>query len=126
MSYVALATERYEAMIRFYGVTLGFPVAAAWDRPGARGQVFDLGGGLRLEILDAIGQKLPLRLGPADDRCHVVVEVENVDAARARLPITTPEPVGTSWGARLFQLRDPDGTPVWFLEWLRDGTGPAA
>lgn len=126
MSYVALATERYEAMIRFYGKTLGFPAATTWDRPGARGTVFDLGGGLRLEILDAIGQKPPLRLGPADDRCHVVVEVENVDAARARLPIATPEPVVTSWGARLFQLRDPDGTSVWFLEWLRDGTGPAA
>jgi catechol 2,3-dioxygenase-like lactoylglutathione lyase family enzyme len=126
MSYMALATERYEAMRRFYGETLGFPVAAAWDRPGARGQMFDLGGGLRLEILDAVGQKRPLRLGPADDRCHVVIEVEDVDAARARLPIAMPEPVVTSWGARLFQLRDPDGTAVWFLEWLREGAAPAA
>lgn len=126
MSYVALASERYEAMTHFYGETLGFPVAAAWDRPGARGTVFDLGGGLRLEILDAIGQKRALHLGPADDRCHVVVEVEDVEAARARLAIATPEPVITSWGARLFQLRDPDGTSVWFLEWLRNGTGPAA
>jgi catechol 2,3-dioxygenase-like lactoylglutathione lyase family enzyme len=124
MSYLALATERYEAMTRFYGETLGFPVAAVWDRPGARGRVFDLGGGLRLEILDAVGQKRPLRLGPVDGRCHVVIEVEDVDAARARLPVPTPKPVVTSWGARLFQLRDPDGVAVWFLEWLQDRAGP--
>ena len=24
----------------------------------------------------------------------------------------------TSWGAKLFQLRDPDGVPVTFLEWV--------
>jgi catechol 2,3-dioxygenase-like lactoylglutathione lyase family enzyme len=124
LSYVALATERYDEAVRFYGEILGFPVASAWDRPGARGCVFDLGGGLRLEILDAVGQKQPLRLGPADDRCHVVVEVEDLDATRARLPIVTPEPVATSWGARLFQLRDPDGVAVWFLQWSEAGRGP--
>lgn len=118
MSYIALATERYEEMVRFYGETLGFAAARGWDRPGARGRVFDLGGGLRLEILDAVGQKRPLTLGPADDRCHIVVEVPDVDAARAALRIAAaPEPVTTSWGARLFQLRDPDGVSVWFLQW---------
>jgi len=125
LSYVALATERYDETVRFYGETLGFPVAEAWDRPGARGRVFDLGGGLRLEILDAGRERRPLRLTPTDDRCHVVVEVEDVDAVRARLPIATPEPITASWGARLLQLRDPDGVAVWFLQRSEAGRGPA-
>lgn len=122
MSYVALATERFAETARFYGETLGFPVLDAWDRPGARGRVFDLGGGLRLEVLDAARERRPMRLGEPDGRCQIVIEVEDLDAALARLAIATPEPVATSWGARLIGLRDPDGTAVWFLE--RSGSPP--
>lgn len=118
MGWVALATERFEEVERFYGEALGFPLARDRGRPGGKGVVFDLGGGLRLEILDARTAKPPLALGPASDRCHLVVEVEDADAARRRLKLPTPEPVTTSWGARLFQVRDPDGVPVWFLQWL--------
>jgi catechol 2,3-dioxygenase-like lactoylglutathione lyase family enzyme len=121
MSYIALATERFEEVVRFWGETLGFPVARAWDRPNGRGRVFDLGGGLRLEVLDVRTAMQPLRLGAADDRCHVVIEVDDIEATRARLKLPTPEPVAASWGARLFQLRDPDGVAVWFLQWLEQG-----
>jgi catechol 2,3-dioxygenase-like lactoylglutathione lyase family enzyme len=120
MSYVALATERFEEVARFWGETLALPVVEAWDRPNGRGRVFDLGGGLRLEVLDARTTRQPLFLGTPDDRCHVVVEVADLDAARTRLKLPTPEPVTTSWGARLFQLRDPDGVAVWFLQWLEE------
>lgn len=48
---------------------------------------------------------------------EIVIEVDDLDAARARLALATPEPVETGWGARLFQVQDPDGTPVWFLKW---------
>jgi hypothetical protein len=48
----------------------------------------------------------------------VVVEVPDIDAARARLKIDSPAPTTVSWGAKLFQLRDPDGIPVTFLEWI--------
>jgi catechol 2,3-dioxygenase-like lactoylglutathione lyase family enzyme len=127
VSYVALATGRFAEVVRFYGETLGFPTLRAWDRPGARGAVLDLGGGLRLEILDATTAKPPLILQPrADDRCHLVIEVPDLDAARARLKLPTPEPVTASWGARLFSVRDPDGVAVWFLEWLASpGDGAA-
>ena len=36
MSYAALATDRYDEMVEFYGGTLGFPVVDSWDRPGGR------------------------------------------------------------------------------------------
>lgn len=119
MSWVALASERYDEAVRFYRTGLGFPLLRSWDRPGARGAVFDLGGGLKLELLDAAAQKRPLCLEPAGDRCHLVVEVADLDAARSRLAVPAPEPETTSWGARVFQLRDPDGVAVWFLQWLR-------
>ena len=117
MSYVALVTDQYKEMRRFYGEKLGFPVVDEWDRGNARGVRFDAGG-LRLELLDNRREDHPLTLGQPADRFHVVVEVEDVDAAWQKLDIDAPAPETVSWGARLFQLRDPDGVAVTFLQWL--------
>jgi catechol 2,3-dioxygenase-like lactoylglutathione lyase family enzyme len=117
MSYIALATESFDTVARFYGELLGFPVVADWDRPDGRGRRFDLGGRLRVEILDNARKREPVRLHPPGDRVHLVVEVPDIDAARSRLAIQAPAPVTTSWHARLFQVRDPDGVPVTFLQW---------
>ncbi len=120
MSYIALATDRFDAVVSFYGEGLGLPVVERWDRPDARGLRFDLGG-MRLEILDNGRKRQPLRLGEASDRFHVVVEVDDIDLAWRRLQVEAPKPQATSWGARLFQLHDPDGVPVTFLEWTQAG-----
>lgn len=127
MSFIALATRRYAEVVDFYGAALGFPVVRSWDRPRGRGCVFDLGG-LKLEILDALREQAPQQLGDPGERVNVVVEVDDLDAMRSRLPIATPEPCATSWGARLFSLRDPDGIPVWFLQWIEpvDGNDSAS
>lgn len=119
MSYVALMTNQFDELVRFYGVDLGFTMVEQWDRANGRGQRFDLGG-MRLEILDNALEKKTLLLGDPADRFHVVVEVEDIEAARARLKIDAPAPQSTSWGCRLFQLRDPDGVPVTFLQWTGD------
>ena len=121
MSYVALATNRFEAVVRFYGEDLGFPVVSEWDRARGRGRRFDLGG-IRLEILDNGREPQPLPLEAPADRFHVVIEVDDVEAARSRLMIAAPPVAATSWGARVFQVRDPDGVPVTFLQWtVRQG-----
>jgi len=117
MSYVALATDRFDDVVRFYGASLDFSVVERWDRPNGRGQRFDLGG-MRLEILDNERERKPLRLGEPADRFHVVIEVEDIEAARRRIKIDTPPPQATSWGARLFQIHDPDGVPITFLQWI--------
>ena len=117
MSYMALATDRFEEVARFYGELLGFAVVDQWDRPDGRGRRFDLGG-LRLEILDSQRERRPLQLGQPGDRFHIVVEVDDIEAARKRIRIDTPIPQATSWGVLLFRLRDPDGVPVTFLQWL--------
>lgn len=116
MSYVALATDHFDEVVFFYGEGLGFPVVEEWDRHNGRGRRFDLGG-FRLEILDNTRERHPLHLCEATDRFHVVVEVDDIEAARKRIALSAPPPQSTSWGARLFQLRDPDGVPVTFLEW---------
>jgi len=116
MSYVALVTDRFDEVVRFYGELLEFPCVAHWDRRTGRGQRFDLGG-LRLEILDNARERHPAGLASNMDRAHVVVEVDDLHQARSRLRVETPAPTQTSWGARLFQVRDPDGVAVTFLEW---------
>ena len=121
MSYVALATDRFDDMVRFYGSELGFAVVEDWDRPNARGRRFDAGG-MRIEIIDNSRERRPLSLGEPADRFHVVIEVDDIEATRHRLQVDAPSPETTSWGARLFRLRDPDGVPVTFLEWTEAGS----
>ena len=116
MSYMALATDCFDEVILFYGERLGFPVVAEWDRTNGRGRRFDLGG-LRLEILENARERRPLNLGEPTDRLHVVVEVDDIEAVRRRLSVETASPQSVSWGTRLFQVRDPDGVPVTFLQW---------
>jgi catechol 2,3-dioxygenase-like lactoylglutathione lyase family enzyme len=116
MSYVALATNRFDDVVQFYAASLGFPVIERWDRPNGRGLRFDLGG-LRLEILDNERKRKPLQLGTSGDRLHVVVEVDDIEVSRDRIKIDTPAPQSTSWGSRVFQIHDPDGVPVTFLQW---------
>ena len=116
MSYIAFATNAFESTAMFYGGSLGFPVVAEWDRPNGRGRRFDLGGGLRLEILDNARERDPVRLD-VSSRVHVVIEVEDIQAAWEVMTVAAPVPMKTSWGAQLFQIQDPDGVPVTFLQW---------
>lgn len=120
MSYIAFATNSFEAVVNFYGGTLGFDVVEQWDRPRGRGRRFDLGGGLRLEVLDNVREPHPVKLDMSA-RVHVVVEVGDIDAVWSNLKVAAPPPADTSWGARLFQIQDPDGVPVTFLQWTSQG-----
>ena len=116
MSYVALVTNRFDEVTRFYGEVLGFPVVAQWDRSNAQGRRFDTGG-MRIEIIDNRREQRPRELGEPADRVQVVVEVEDIDDARARIKLEAPPVQDTSWGSRIFLVKDPDGIPVTFIQW---------
>jgi catechol 2,3-dioxygenase-like lactoylglutathione lyase family enzyme len=118
MSYVALVTNRFDEVTRFYGELLGFPIVDQWDRSNARGRRFDTGG-MRLEILDNKRKQHQLKLGEPSDKLHIVVEVDDIDEAKALIKGETPAVQNTSWGANLFQIHDPDGVPVTFLQWTK-------
>jgi uncharacterized glyoxalase superfamily protein PhnB len=47
-----------------------------------------------------------------------VIEVDDIEAARRDIKIDASPAQTTSWGARLFHVRDPDGVPVTFLQWI--------
>ena len=116
MSYVALITNRFDEVTRFYGELLGFPVLDQWDRSNARGCRFDAGG-MRLEIIDNQREQQPRELGETADKVHIVIDVDNVDEAREQLKLDAPPVQDTSWGSRVFRVMDPDGIPVTFLQW---------
>jgi catechol 2,3-dioxygenase-like lactoylglutathione lyase family enzyme len=118
MSFIAFLTDRFDESVRFYGELLGFPTVAHWDRSDSRGRRFDLGG-LKLELLDHGREHRQLDLGMVSDRVQVVVEVDDLEVVRSRISFETPEPQFTSWGAKIFQIRDPDGVPVTFLQWMK-------
>ena len=124
MSYIALLTNRFDQVSLFYGDLLGFPIVEEWDRDNARGARFDIGG-MRLEIIDNEREQPPLALGEPADRMHIVIEVADIDEARSRLALDAPPVTDTSWGSRLFQVHDPDGIPVTFLQWLEPAEGRA-
>ena len=116
MSYVALVTNRFDEVTRFYGELLGFPVLDQWDRSNARGCRFDAGG-MRLEIIDNQREQHPRELGETADRVHIVVDVDNIDEAREQIKVDAPPVQDTSWGSRIFRVMDPDGIPVTYLQW---------
>jgi catechol 2,3-dioxygenase-like lactoylglutathione lyase family enzyme len=122
MSYVALVTNRFDEVTRFYGELLGFPIVKQWDRANARGLRFDTGG-MRLEIIDHEREQRQLELGEPADRFHIVIEVENIDEMRQRIKIDAPPAQDASWGARFFRVHDPDGIPVTFLQWIETEEG---
>lgn len=116
MSYFAIATRRFDLMLEFYAGRLRLPVIERFDRPGARGAFVDLGGGSRMELIDASVQKRPLNIPDApDDRLSIVIETTTIEALAIELGLPSPEPV--RWGARVSRLKDPDGIGVWFIEW---------
>ena len=122
MSYVALVTDRFDEVTHFYGVLLSFPVVEEWDRDNARGMRFDIGG-MRLEIIDNGREMRHLDLGQPADRFHVVIEVDDIETARNSIAIDAPPVTDTTWGSRMFQVRDPDGIPVTYLQWLEKREG---
>jgi uncharacterized glyoxalase superfamily protein PhnB len=69
--------------------------------------------------MDNQRERKPLSLGAPADRFHVVIEVDDIEVARQRIKIDAPPTQDTSWGARLFQIRDPDGVPATFLQWTK-------
>lgn len=117
MSYFAIATTRFEEMLAFYRDHLGLEVISEFARPKARGAFIRLSGDSRMELIDATRQSKPMRLEPtADDRLHIVIETNDIEGFARDRNLSEPQP--TSWGAKVVELRDPDGISVWVLEWM--------
>ncbi|MEO1086186.1 MAG: hypothetical protein AAFY88_18255, partial [Acidobacteriota bacterium] len=46
-----------------------------------------------------------------------------IESVHKSIAVTAPTPKTTSWGSAIFEIRDPDGIPVTFLQWLPQPDG---
>jgi catechol 2,3-dioxygenase-like lactoylglutathione lyase family enzyme len=115
MSRIAIVSENFRTACEYYGEKLGFEQVKGWERPDARGAIFDLCG-LQLELLDLAREKTPPDLGDSVDRIHIVIEVEDIKTFHAALPEDMPELFDTSWAGPVLELHDPHGIPVTILQ----------
>jgi glyoxalase/bleomycin resistance protein/dioxygenase superfamily protein len=116
VSYVALATNYFDELVSFYVDLVGFARTASWDRPNARGARLSMRD-LRLELLDNTRLRTPFPLGEVGGRLHLVIETDDLDADRTAVRAETSEIRPTTWGCRPFELHDPDGIRLTFLQW---------
>lgn len=115
---VALTTEDYERLARFYCAGLGLEPAQLWTEGADRALILDMGRAT-LEIFDephaaAVDQiEAGRRIsGPI----RFALQVPDLDAALARLldhgATLVQPPVTTPWGHRNVRLADPDGLQI--------------
>ena len=115
---VALTTNDYERLVKFYSEGLGIEPAAIWNNDGGRALILDMGkAALELfderqaEIIDQLeaGQRL-------SGQVRFALQVPDLNAAIERLlahgATLVHEPVLTPWGDYNARLQDPDGMQV--------------
>jgi predicted enzyme related to lactoylglutathione lyase len=110
-SQARLLVDDFGAAFRFYRDTLGFGTAFGDESSGYAS--FDTGSGT-VAIFERSGQAEVVELRPAGDSTLLVLELDDVDAAVARLgehvvrePVDQPD-----WGGRVAYLRDPSGNLI--------------
>lgn len=119
---VALTTDEYERLARFYSTGLGLEPAQIWTDDQGRGLILELGRGT-LEVFDETQAATVDRIeagrrvsGPI----RFALRVPDLDAATSRLldhgATLVHPPVVTPWGDRNVRLEDPDGMQVTLFE----------
>ena len=115
---VALTTNDYERLVKFYSDGLGIEPAAIWNNDGGRALMLDMGKATlelfderQAEVIDQleVGQRL-------SGQVRFALQVPDLNAAIERLlahgATLVHEPVLTPWGDSNARLQDPDGMQV--------------
>lgn len=115
---VALTTDDYERLSRFYREGLGLEPSQFWDEDQGRALVLELGRAT-LEVFDEAQARTvdAIEAGRrVSGRVRLALQVPDLDAATERLLTHGAElvhpPVLTPWGDRNVRLEDPDGMQV--------------
>jgi catechol 2,3-dioxygenase-like lactoylglutathione lyase family enzyme len=115
---VALTTDEFERLARFYRQGLGLEPSQVWPEDQGRALVLDLGRAT-LEVFDEkqaatvdsieVGQRV-------SGRIRFALQVPDLEAALRRClahgATLVHAPVITPWGDRTVRLQDPDGMQV--------------
>ena len=112
---VALTTQDFERLLKFYAEGLGVEPSAFWQNDGGRAAMLDLGRA-SLEIFDEAQAQAIDRIEAGrrlSGAVRLALQVPDLDAAVARLlahgATLVHAPVLTPWGDRNARFQDPDG-----------------
>jgi predicted enzyme related to lactoylglutathione lyase len=117
-SYTSYAASSFEATCSFYEAQLGCTPVFAWDRADSRGVYYNLGQAPVAEIMDAARGEEAL-ISPAPGTFSIVVIVADAIRVHGELSargVTVTTPVANEPWGRYFEVQDPDGVALYFLE----------
>jgi predicted enzyme related to lactoylglutathione lyase len=115
---VAITTQDYERLVKFYCLGLGIEPAAVWNNDGGKALMLNMGNAT-LEIFDErqaevideleVGERVSGQIRFALQVPDLKVAMERMLANGATL---VHEPVLTPWGDYNVRLQDPDGMQI--------------
>lgn len=115
---VAITTQDYERLVKFYCVGLGIEPAAVWNNDGGKALMLNMGNAT-LEIFDERQAEVidNLEAGKrVSGQVRFALQVPDLKAAMERMlangATLVHEPVMTPWGDYNVRLQDPDGIQI--------------
>jgi methylmalonyl-CoA/ethylmalonyl-CoA epimerase len=115
---VAITTEDYARLVKFYCDGLGIEPAAIWNNDGGQAMMLEMGKATLDIFDDAQAQAIDdIDAGKRiSGQIRFALQVPDLQAAMERLlangATLVHEPVVTPWGDRNVRLQDPDGMQV--------------
>ena len=115
---VAITTQEYEKLVKFYCAGLGIEPAAIWNNDGGKALMLNMGNAT-LEIFDERQAEVidELEAGTRiSGQIRLALQVPDLKAAMdgmlANGATLVHEPVMTPWGDLNVRLQDPDGMQI--------------
>jgi methylmalonyl-CoA/ethylmalonyl-CoA epimerase len=115
---VAITSQDYERLVKFYCLGLGIEPAAVWNNDGGKAMMLEMGRAT-LEIFDERQAEVidGLEVGKrVSGQVRFALQVPNLKAAMDRMlangATLVHEPVMTPWGDFNVRLQDPDGMQI--------------
>lgn len=115
---VAITTQDYERLVKFYCLGLGIEPAAVWNNDGGKALLLNMGNAT-LEIFDERQAEVvdELEVGKrVSGQIRFALQVPDLKAAMERMlangATLVHEPVLTPWGDYNVRLQDPDGMQI--------------
>jgi predicted enzyme related to lactoylglutathione lyase len=115
---VAVTTQDYERLVKFYCLGLGIEPAAVWNNEGGKALMLEMGKAT-LEIFDERQAEVidTLEVGKrVSGQIRFALQVPDLKAAMKRMlangATLVHEPVMTPWGDYNVRLQDPDGMQI--------------
>ena len=115
---VAITTQDYDRLVKFYCLGLGIEPAAVWNNDGGKALMLNMGNAT-LEIFDERQAEVidDLEAGKrVSGQIRFALQVPDLKAAMERMlangATLVHEPVMTPWGDYNVRLQDPDGMQI--------------